>query len=139
MAERLGCHNPAPDGAARGTRARPAACGCGWSTVLAVRQIDHEGCDAHMAGRSPRRPHPDLPADWSAREAGQAAAFDRISDRYGEAFPHKEGQLACGKWRLARLQLGARALDVGSGTGLPWARLRAAGGGEVPAAGISPA
>jgi SAM-dependent methyltransferase len=81
----------------------------------------------------------DLPADWSVREAVQAAAYDRISDRYGEAFPHKDGQLACGDWLLARLPAGAAVLDVGCGTGLPTARQLADGGCDVTGIDISPA
>jgi SAM-dependent methyltransferase len=81
----------------------------------------------------------DLPAGWSVREAGQASAYDRISDRYGEVFPHKDGQLACGQWLLARLPHGARVLDVGCGTGVPTARQLAAGGCQVTGIDISPA
>jgi cyclopropane fatty-acyl-phospholipid synthase-like methyltransferase len=80
-----------------------------------------------------------LPAGWADREAGQAAAYDRISDRYGEVFPHKEGQLACGEWLLARLPPGARVLDVGCGTGLPSARQLTDGGCRVTGTDISPA
>src|SRR5260370_27920431 len=58
-------------------------------------------------------------ADWPGREAAQAVAYDRIGDRYDDAFPHKEGQLACGNWLLARLDQPAPVLDVGCGTGLP--------------------
>jgi cyclopropane fatty-acyl-phospholipid synthase-like methyltransferase len=92
-----------------------------------------------MVGRSSRSPQLNLPANWSVREARQAAAYDRISDRYGEAFPHKEGQLACGNWLLARLRPGARVLDVGCGTGLPSALQLARGGCEVTGIDISPA
>ena len=81
---------------------------------------------------------PDL-AGWTAREAMQASAYDRISDRYGEAFPHKEGQLASGEWLLARLPSGARVLDVGCGTGLPTARQLTEGGCHVTGTDISSA
>jgi SAM-dependent methyltransferase len=77
-------------------------------------------------------------AAWLARQTAQAAAFDRICDRYDEAFPHKEGQLACGEWLLARLRPGARVLDVGCGTGIPTARQLAGGGCEVTGIDISP-
>lgn len=78
-------------------------------------------------------------AGWLAREAGQAAAYDRICDRYDEAFPHKEGQLASGDWLLARLPSGARVLDIGCGTGLPTARQLADGGCAMTCVDISPA
>jgi SAM-dependent methyltransferase len=54
--------------------------------------------------------------------SGQAEAFDAIGDRYDEAFPHKEGQLAAGAWVAGLLPRGARVLDLGCGTGLPTAR-----------------
>ena len=76
---------------------------------------------------------------WPGHKAGQAAAYDRIGDRYDEAFPHKDGQLACGKWLLASLRLPApRVLDVGCGTGLPTARQLADGGCAVTGIDISP-
>jgi SAM-dependent methyltransferase len=53
---------------------------------------------------------------------GQAEAFDAIGDRYDEAFPHKEGQLAAGAWLTALLPAGSRVLDLGCGTGVPTAR-----------------
>jgi SAM-dependent methyltransferase len=80
-----------------------------------------------------------LPAGWPDREAGQASAYDRISERYGEVFPHKEGQLACGEWLLARLPPGAAVLDIGCGTGLPSARQLTDGGCRVTGTDISPA
>ncbi len=61
--------------------------------------------------------------DRSAKDrSGQAEAFDAIGNRYDEAYPHKEGQLAAGSWVAARLHPGARVLDLGCGTGLPTAR-----------------
>ncbi|MFI9833359.1 class I SAM-dependent DNA methyltransferase [Streptomyces sp. NPDC051913] len=52
---------------------------------------------------------------------GQAAAFDALGDRYDEAFPHKEGQVAAAEWLIRSLPTGSRALDLGSGTGIPTA------------------
>ena len=63
------------------------------------------------------------PAACRVRDrAGQAEAFDAIGDRYDEAFPHKEGQLAAGEWLTASLPVGARVLDLGCGTGVPTVR-----------------
>lgn len=53
---------------------------------------------------------------------GQAEAFDAIGDRYDDAFPHKEGQVAAGGWLAASLPHGDPVLDLGCGTGLPTAR-----------------
>lgn len=77
-------------------------------------------------------------AAWVDREARQAAAYDHICDRYDEAFPHKEGQLASGAWLLAGLPDGGRVLDVGCGTGLPTARQLADGGCAMTCVDISP-
>jgi SAM-dependent methyltransferase len=63
---------------------------------------------------------PGAPA--SAHRQAQAAGFDNIGEKYDEAFPHKEGQLAAGEWLIAELRPGARVLDAGCGTGLPTAR-----------------
>ncbi|MEO5876333.1 MAG: methyltransferase domain-containing protein [Streptosporangiaceae bacterium] len=75
--------------------------------------------------------------DWTEREDRQAAAYDTIGDRYDEAFPHKEGQLAAGSWLLARLQPGARVLDVGCGTGVPTGSQLVAGGCDVTGIDLS--
>lgn len=72
------------------------------------------------------------------RRRMQAAAFDQIGERYDEAFPHKDGQLAAGAWLIGRLRPGARVLDAGCGTGLPTARQLAAAGLRVTGIDISP-
>jgi SAM-dependent methyltransferase len=72
------------------------------------------------------------------RRAAQAAAFDRIGDRYDEAFPHKAGQVAAGEWLVSRLAPGSRVLDVGCGTGLPTLRDLAGAGMRVTGMDISP-
>ncbi|MEE4543523.1 methyltransferase domain-containing protein [Streptomyces sp. V4-01] len=69
--------------------------------------------------------------------AGQAEAFDAIGDRYDEAFPHKEGQLAAGGWLTASLPAGSRVLDLGCGTGLPTARDLSAAGLQVTCVDLS--
>ncbi|WKX74408.1 class I SAM-dependent methyltransferase [Streptomyces sp. XD-27] len=70
--------------------------------------------------------------------AGQAEAFDAIGDRYDEAFPHKEGQVAVGRWLAESLAPGSRVLDVGCGTGLPTVRQLTDAGHEVVGIDISP-
>ncbi|MES5823770.1 class I SAM-dependent methyltransferase [Streptomyces sp. RG80] len=62
---------------------------------------------------------------------GQAEAFDAIGDRYDEAFPHKEGQVASAEWLVKSLPAGSRVLDLGCGTGIPTASRLAEGGLEV--------
>jgi ubiquinone/menaquinone biosynthesis C-methylase UbiE len=68
----------------------------------------------------------------------QAAAFDCIGERYDEAFPHKEGQVAAGEWLIERLEPGARVLDAGCGTGVPTARRLVEAGADVLGIDISP-
>jgi SAM-dependent methyltransferase len=72
------------------------------------------------------------------RRETQAAAFDFIGERYDEAFPHKEGQVAAGQWLTARLEPGARVLDAGCGTGVPTARQLVEAGAQVTGIDISP-
>lgn len=68
---------------------------------------------------------------------GQAEAFDAIGERYDEAFPHKEGQVAAAEWLIGSLPPGSRALDLGCGTGLPTAGQLAAAGVEVVGVDLS--
>ncbi len=62
------------------------------------------------------------PGISSGHRRAQAAAFDNIGERYDQAFPHKEGQVAAGEWLIGQLARGARVLDAGCGTGVPTAR-----------------
>jgi SAM-dependent methyltransferase len=71
--------------------------------------------------------------------AGQAEAFDAIGDRYDEAFPHKEGQVAAGAKLADALPPGSRVLDLGCGTGVPTARQLTEAGHSVVGIDISPA
>jgi SAM-dependent methyltransferase len=77
--------------------------------------------------------------DWnSMNRSGQASAFDAIGDRYDEAFPHKEGQIAGGAWLAEQLPAGSHVLDLGCGTGLPTARQLVEAGHRVTGIDLSP-
>jgi SAM-dependent methyltransferase len=77
--------------------------------------------------------------DWDGVDrTGQAEAFDAIGDRYDEAFPHKEGQVAGGKWLAEQLPPGSHVLDLGCGTGLPTARQLVEAGHRVTGIDLSP-
>ncbi|MGW3666103.1 class I SAM-dependent DNA methyltransferase [Streptomyces sp. NPDC005141] len=69
--------------------------------------------------------------------SGQAEAFDAIGDRYDEAFPHKEGQVAAGEWLIGSLAEGSRVLDLGCGTGVPTSRQMTDAGFEVVGVDLS--
>lgn len=69
----------------------------------------------------------------------QAAAFDNIGERYDQAFPHKEGQVAAGEWLIGQLPQRGRVLDAGCGTGLPTTRQLLDAGFEVTGIDISEA
>ncbi|MET9834955.1 class I SAM-dependent methyltransferase [Streptomyces sp. NPDC006385] len=70
---------------------------------------------------------------------GQAEAFDAIGDRYDEAFPHKEGQVAAADWLIRSLPAGSRVLDLGCGTGMPTALQLAEAGFQVVGVDLSSA
>ncbi|WP_327680290.1 class I SAM-dependent methyltransferase [Kitasatospora sp. NBC_00458] len=72
-----------------------------------------------------------------AERALQAVAFDTIGPDYGEAFPAKDGQLACGSRLLAGLEPGAAVLDVGCGSGEPTVRQLSAAGMRVTGIDLS--
>lgn len=76
-------------------------------------------------------------ATRAMRQSMHAMAFDEIGDRYDEAFPHKEGQVAAAEWLIERLPAGGRVLDVGCGTGTPTAHRLAESGFEVTGIDIS--
>ena len=77
--------------------------------------------------------------DWDGVDrTGQAEAFDVIGDRYDEAFPHKEGQVAGGRWLAEQLPAGSHVLDLGCGTGLPTARQLVEAGHRVTGIDLSP-
>jgi SAM-dependent methyltransferase len=71
------------------------------------------------------------------RQTAQAWAFDRIGERYDEAFPHKDGQLSAVHRLLDLLPPRARILDAGCGTGSPTARQFADAGHSVVGIDIS--
>jgi predicted TPR repeat methyltransferase len=75
--------------------------------------------------------------DIQRDRTGQAEAFDAMGDRYDEAFPHKDGQLAAGKWLADSLPAGSRVLDLGCGTGLPTSRQLAVAGHQVTGIDLS--
>lgn len=100
-------------------------------------------------GESPRVPEEPRPPkskaraykdfDWETLDrTGQASAFDGIGDRYDEAFPHKEGQIAAGAWLAEQLPPGSHVLDLGCGTGLPTARQLVEAGHQVTGIDLSP-
>ncbi|GHD87189.1 class I SAM-dependent DNA methyltransferase [Streptomyces naganishii] len=91
------------------------------------QEHDHE--DEHDDGHGYRHLRPD--------RTGQAEAFDRISSRYDEAFPDKEGQLAATEWLVGSLPAGSRVLDLGCGTGVPTARRLSEAGLEVVGVDLS--
>ncbi|MFK0234528.1 class I SAM-dependent methyltransferase [Streptomyces vinaceus] len=72
-------------------------------------------------------------------KGGKSAAevFDDVGARYEEAFAHVPGQLAALDWLTARLDPGARVLDVGSGTGRPTAEVLARAGCAVTGIDVS--
>ncbi|PSL00918.1 methyltransferase family protein [Murinocardiopsis flavida] len=75
---------------------------------------------------------------WVDRQAAQAAAFDDIGERYDEAFPAKEGQLAAVEPLICGLPPGSSVLDIGCGTGVPTMRRLTEAGLRVTGTDISP-
>lgn len=84
-------------------------------------------------------PEPERVMSRAEHQVAQARAFDRIGERYDEAFPHKDGQLAAGEWLCERLTPRSRVLDAGCGTGIPTAARLVDAGHEVTGIDISEA
>lgn len=61
----------------------------------------------------------------------QAAVFDALAESYDEVFSDKRALTEALDWLLERLPPRASVLDVGSGTGLPTAKMLAEAGHEV--------
>lgn len=80
---------------------------------LTLRQEVREHVESEVTGR-----YDEMVCD----RTGQAEAFDALGDRYDEAFPEKDGQLAAGAWLAESLPANSLVLDLGCGTGLPSAR-----------------
>jgi SAM-dependent methyltransferase len=78
-----------------------------------------------------------LQSGMSSNRRAQAVAFDSIGERYDQAFPHKDGQVAAGEWLIGQLARGARVLDAGCGTGVPTARQLLEAGLRVTGTDIS--
>ncbi|GAA2775042.1 class I SAM-dependent methyltransferase [Streptomyces showdoensis] len=66
-----------------------------------------------------------------------AELFDGLGIDYERAFGRLPAQLAAVEWLTARLDAGARVLDVGSGTGRPVAELLVRAGCEVTGIDVS--
>ncbi|MCY0922134.1 methyltransferase domain-containing protein [Streptomyces sp. H27-G5] len=66
-----------------------------------------------------------------------AEVFDEVGAHYEEVFGRVPGQLAALDWLAARLEPGARVLDVGSGTGRPTAEALARAGCAVTGIDVS--
>ena len=67
----------------------------------------------------------------------QATAFDQIAEEYQRLFSNNVKQIAAVEWLIERLPSGSHILDVGSGTGLPTARLLTEAGHHVIGVDIS--
>ncbi len=61
----------------------------------------------------------------------QAALFDRIGASYEAVYGDNPTQRAAVEWLIQRLPPGARVLDLGSGTGIPTARMLTEAGFDV--------
>ncbi|MCZ0978258.1 methyltransferase domain-containing protein [Streptomyces diastatochromogenes] len=71
------------------------------------------------------------------RTVSAAELFDGLGIEYERAFVRLPAQLAAIEWLTARLDAGARVLDVGSGTGRPVADLLVRAGCEVTGIDVS--
>ncbi|CAF3674838.1 unnamed protein product [Adineta steineri] len=77
------------------------------------------------------------PNSFSLETHQQAAVFDQIGDQYETVYGRNTEQIAAMEWLLQRLPSTSHVLDIGSGTGVPTARMLAGAGHDVTGVDIS--
>ncbi|CAF1533366.1 unnamed protein product [Didymodactylos carnosus] len=73
----------------------------------------------------------------SADARQQANVYDKIGEKYEAIFGNNTNQTTAVKWLLDRLPPNSKILDIGSGTGVPTARMLADAGHTVTGIDIS--